>query len=138
MSKHDLAVAARLKQFRKLFVDNHMDIAAPLLEISRGKLGNMESGETAVDVKVINLLQKKYGLNRDWLMDGKGNMRSNDTRKKTGLMGTIEMGDRIDKLTTEILILTKNLNKAWQIIERHEREIDRQAKEIEKLRDGSR
>ncbi|MCZ4244918.1 hypothetical protein [Pedobacter punctiformis] len=128
--KNDLATAKRLREFRKEFVDNNVDNAGPMLNISKAKLNRMENGENAIDVNVVKILKTKYNLNQAWLFDNKGNKQIKDISKKTSLTTSIELGDRLDSMKTEILILTKNLNRAWEIIERHEKTIDRLEKAL--------
>ncbi|RZJ92441.1 MAG: XRE family transcriptional regulator [Chryseobacterium sp.] len=132
-SQIDLGIANRFKEFRKKHVANNMNDASTLLSLAKSQISRVERGEEQLKVATINIMVKKFGLNREWLLDNVGNPIKKDSSKKTGLMTSIEMGDRIDKLTTEVLVLSKNLQKAWDIIERHEKEIERQAKEIGRL-----
>lgn len=126
--KHDLGIAQRFKEFRKKHVDNNIKLAGPILGISKSKLSDIENGKNAMDMGVVKLLQKNHKLNESWLIRGEGNMLADDTTKKSSLQRSIEMGDRINALSAEVLILSKNLNRAWQIIERHEKEIERLSK----------
>ncbi|RNL54541.1 hypothetical protein [Pedobacter jejuensis] len=123
--KADLGVAQRFKEFRKEFVANNMIEAEPLLNLAKSQISRIERGEEPITVATIKLLVINYDLNRDWLLDNQGNKQKKDLSKKTGLATMNEMGDRIDTLSNEISILKQNLKKAWEIIERHDSEIDK-------------
>ena len=127
MAKHDLGIASRFKEFRKKHVANNMNGAAEVLGISKSTIGRIEQGEDPIPLKVITLLQRKFNLNRDWLLESRGNPVKAESKSRPTINILEDLNNRIDGLTTEVLILSKNLNKAWDLIEQ-------QGKLIEQLR----
>jgi transcriptional regulator with XRE-family HTH domain len=117
MAKYDLGIAGRFKEFRKKYVANNMNDAAEVMGISKSTIGRIEQGEDPIPLKVITLLQKKFNLNRDWLLESRGNPVKDNAKPKNTITYLEDINSRIDSLATEVLILNKNLNKAWQIIE---------------------
>ena len=123
--KHDMAVAARFKEFRLKHISKNSIEAGKLLEIPQSRISRIENGEQPLTVELTKQMIKKFGLNRDWLIDNTGNMIKSDRSKKTGLETSIQMGDRIDALNTKIRLLEANLNHAHSVIDIINKRLDR-------------
>jgi len=123
--RHDMAVAARFKEFRIKHISKNSIEAGEKLGIPQSRISRIENGEQPVTVALTKEMVKKYSLNRDWLIDNLGNMIKTDRSKKTGLESSIQMGDRIDALNTKIRLLEANLNNAYKVIETIQKRLDR-------------
>lgn len=125
--KHDMAIAGRFKFFRKKFIDNHSRLAGEKLGIAQSRISGIENGINPVSAPLIKIMQNKFHLNRDWLLDNVGDPQKKDVKPKPTALFLTELDSKITELSTEVLVLSKNLDRAWQIIEQ-------QGKLIEQLR----
>jgi len=124
-TRFDLGRAERFRYFRKKYVANGMQNAEKLLTIGKTRISRIEKGEEQIPITIIDLLVKDFDLNRDWLLENKGNPIKNDQTIKTGLQSTMQMGDRIDALNTKIRLLEANLNHAHYVIDTINKRLDR-------------
>ena len=129
--RHDMAIAGRFKFFRKKFIDNHSKYAAEKLGIAQSRISGIENGIHPVSAPLIKILQVKFQLNRDWLLDNIGDPQKKEVKPKPTSLFLLELDSKITALSTEVIVLSKNLDKAWEIIEQ-------QGKLIEKLRNQNR
>ncbi|MFC4213490.1 hypothetical protein ACFOWA_20015 [Pedobacter lithocola] len=133
-NKYDLGQAQRFRIFRKKFINNNSATAAKDLSIAQSRISGIESGKFPIGPPLIKLLEQKYQLNKYWLLDNIGVPQKGEQKTRPTPLLISELGDKIDKLTTEVLVLSKNLDRAWQIIERLNKELEHQQKDIEKLK----
>ena len=124
--KHDMAIAARFKEYRKKYVSNNSIEAAQEIGIPQSRISRIESGEQPVTMPLIKLLTKKFGLNSDWLLYNVG--KPTDAAKKiSSLEKGMALQDKVHELITQVQILSVNQTKLWNIVEQ-------QAKTIEDLK----
>lgn len=132
--RHDVGMAKRFKDFRKQYIDNNQKHAADLMGIPQSRVSYIENGANPITTEIIKHLEERYKLNPKWLLNGEKPILKTETDKSNTLKNTISLNDRIDRLTQEVLILTKNLTKAWSIIERQESEINSIQKQLNELK----
>ncbi|MDQ1139483.1 MAG: XRE family transcriptional regulator [Chryseobacterium sp.] len=124
--KHDMAVAARFKEFRVKNISKNSIEAGLQIGIPQSRISRIESGEQPVTMPIIKVLTKKFGLNSDWLLHNLG--KPTDAAKKaSSLEKSMQLQEKVDSLITQVKILDVNQTKLWNIVEQ-------QAKLIEDLR----
>lgn len=64
----------RIKDLRKNKLKVTQDVFAAKINISRSNLGNIETGKVGVTDRVLVDICKAYGINREWLEHGTGEM----------------------------------------------------------------
>ncbi len=64
----------RIKFLRKNELKVTQDVFAAKISISRSNLGNIETGKVGVTDRVLTDICKAYGVNREWLENGTGEM----------------------------------------------------------------
>lgn len=119
----DPAIITRFIRFREKHIAEKQEDAAKELKISWSTLWRYEKGETGIPTKVVKLLQERYKLNPEWLLTGKGKDQV-DAKPRTLTTDIGDLRDIIDQLTTQVQILTANQNRAWDVIERQQKEIE--------------
>ena len=124
-NKYDLGQAQRFRFFRKKFIDNNSAIASKALNIPQSRISGIENGKFPIAQPLIKLLEEKYQLNKYWLLDNTGVPQKGEQKTRPTPLILSELGDKVDKLTTEVLVLSKNLDRAWQIIERLDKELEK-------------
>ena len=121
--KYDKGIANRFTEFRKTYVAKTQSEAAPIFGIGQSRLSYIEKAVNRVPDEIIKFLEKEYNMNVNWLISGEKPVLKTEREKKNTLTTTLEMNDRIDKLNQQVLILTKNLERAFGIIEDHQQTI---------------
>ena len=74
LSEADLAICARLKTFRKDVLGMSREAFGEKLGVSGVVVQTMEDGRKAVRDPQLEMLCQAYGLSREWLLYGKGEM----------------------------------------------------------------
>lgn len=67
-------MTARIKQLRKQLGLSQDEFANKLGLKSRGKIANIEFGKIPVDESFLNLVCTVFGVNKEWLISGDGDM----------------------------------------------------------------
>lgn len=62
----------RFKEFRKEVLKKTQVELAEELGIARASITNWEQGENVIPEYIINLLESKYGMSKEWLITGTG------------------------------------------------------------------
>lgn len=62
-----------LRLFRKIIGKTQHELAADL-DVSRSTISNIERGVTFIRVDYLDRMYRKFGLNINWLLTGKGNI----------------------------------------------------------------
>lgn len=70
-------VGERVKKIRQELGLKQVEFSQSIL-ISQGFLAEIETGKKNPSPRVVFTLCQKYGINPKWLVDGKGNKRTND------------------------------------------------------------
>lgn len=120
---HNKAIAARFKELRTQHLKLTAIQMAEAIGVSQSRISKIESAGLSVPNSIITILVTKFDVNRDWLLDKVG-QPIDKKGKKSSLVKAMTLQDTVDGLKTEVLILSKNLNKAWEIIERLNRDVE--------------
>ena len=128
-NKYDLGQAQRFRIFRKQYIDNNSATASTHLGIPQSRISGIESGKFPISQPLINKLESMYNLNKYWLLDNTGTPLKGEVKSRPTPLVLSELGDKVDQLTTQVLILTSNLDRAWKIIERLDKEIEKLSNE---------
>lgn len=121
---YDLGMAERFKTFRKKYISTNGYDAAKELGLSQTTISRFERGLYRINADLIKLLAEKYKLNRDWLIDNKGEPLITDKERKSTIVDINKLKDQTDALTNELMIMNKNQNKLWDIVEQQGKAID--------------
>lgn len=121
--KYDKGMANRFTEFRKTYVAKTQLEAAPIFGIGQSRLSYIEKGVNRIPDELIKFLEKEYNMNINWLISGEKPVLKDAKEKKNTLTTTIDLNDRIDKLSQQVLILTKNLERAFGVIENQQQAI---------------
>ena len=73
----------RVKMLRKHLNLSQGDFAA-LVNCSYGSISNIENGHTGANQKTLNKIINATNVNRDWLLNGEGEMTFNETVRVSG------------------------------------------------------
>jgi len=123
-ARHDMPMANRFKEFRKAYIDKSSVVTAQKLEMAQSNISYMERGMAPISSSTIKLMEKEYNLNPRWLLYGEKPVLKGKVEKTNTILDVGFLNNRIDTLATEMEILRANLNHAWDIIERQQKQID--------------
>lgn len=121
--KHDMAIAARFKEFRKKYISKNSIEAAEEIGITQSRVSRIESGEQPVTMPIIKVLNKKYSLNIEWLLKNIGGPVDKATKSNT-LEKSMALQNKVHELITQVQILSVNQTKLWNIVEQQEKTIE--------------
>lgn len=68
----------RFKEFRKEVLKKTQVELAEELGIARASITNWERGDNVIPDYIINLLEAKYGMSKEWLITGTGEPKKRD------------------------------------------------------------
>lgn len=123
IQKHDLGAANRLSEVRKKILKMKQVKLAEILGFPQTNLSAMENGSRRISMNILLQLEKDYGINPQYIINGKTPKVIGEKEKSTTLSNTMQMNDKIDRLIKEVMVLTRNLDAAWKLIENQERRI---------------
>lgn len=130
-ASEDLGRAKRFADVRKKYVHISQREAEKMLKVSAGNLSNIESGHRSITLRFLEKLSP-YNINPNYILHGEKPVILGKDEKSNTLIDVKALSNRIDKLENNTKILVSNLDKAWEIISRHEKTIDELQKEIGK------
>jgi len=129
--KHDMSRAKRLAEVRSKYIHKNQGEANTMLGLSRGVISTLERGQISITVRFLEKLIP-YGINPNYVLHGELPKKLDENVKTNTLLDVKSLSNRIDKLELVTKILTGNLDKAWQLIERHEKTIDELERQLVK------
>ena len=68
----------RFKRFRKEILKKSQVEIAEELGVTQPAIGSWERGEREIPIYIINLLELKYGMSKEWLITGAGEPKKRD------------------------------------------------------------
>ncbi|MGD9950514.1 MAG: helix-turn-helix domain-containing protein [Desulfobulbus sp.] len=75
-------IGSRLKWIRERLGMSGAEFGASI-GISQSKIADLERGKTKISIELMGLLERKYGISRDWLIEGIGHWERSTLIKKT-------------------------------------------------------
>lgn len=108
----------RLKEIRNNLGLNQIEFGEGL-SLTRDHISRMEKGTRSITTKTINMISKVYGVNKEWLLTGKGEMFNNffpglnvdeDVKKLTQMIFELEEEDR-EVIINLIEMFNKKINQ---------------------------
>jgi transcriptional regulator with XRE-family HTH domain len=75
-------IGLRLKWIREHLGMSGAEFGASI-GISQSKIADLERGKTKISVELMGLLERRYGISRDWLIEGLGHWERSQLIKKT-------------------------------------------------------
>lgn len=133
--KHDMGIAKRLEEVRTKYIDKNQGEANKKLGLSRGQISLLERGQVSVTLRFLQKLAP-YNINPNYILLGEKPVILKDVEKTNSLLASLQVNDRLDKLERYSKITTANLDKAWELISRHEKTIEALQGKIEQLNRG--
>jgi len=97
-----MEVHNRLKQVRKYFNLSIRDFAKEIY-FSHSVYGQVEYGSKEPNNRIIQLICSKFGVNKDWILTGKGNMFSSEP-PDIRLEKILEIYNMVDETLKECLL----------------------------------
>ncbi len=129
----DLKMAERFHYFRKKYVDENMVKAADKIGISKTWISNVESGQRPINnLKVVNSLITKFGLNQEWLATGQGDEKK-EPQVSTETTKIRDVHQDVVTIERSLKILQNNINKMFDILEKQNKIIEQLNGRIENL-----
>ena len=91
-------IGSRLKWVRERLKMSGAEFGANI-GIPQSKIADLERGKTKISIEVMGLLERGYGISRDWLIDGVG-----DWERSTLIKNTIEKLEVVEEILPEMLL----------------------------------
>lgn len=123
--------AKRFKDFRITFIDEVQMRAAEKMNITRGFLSSLESGNKRPGLDLIEFLMDKYSLNPEWLATGLGHKQTTGPAKSTAAGSLQKAVADLAAMRKSMKILHSNMNQLYDIVEKQQKQIDELTKRIE-------
>lgn len=95
-----MSINERMKEVRTYFELTQEEFGARL-GYGRAHISMLESGARQPTDRIINDISRIYGVNREWLVDGIGEMRGDETAFIEAIVGSLGVIDPEDR---EILV----------------------------------
>ena len=100
----------RIREARK-HSEYTQQVASEKLEIARAYLAQVETGKETPSGRLLNSMATVYGVNRDWLINGIGDMVSGEP---VNLIDKLDLDKPMSKLVEHILETYGQLNERDQ------------------------
>lgn len=113
----------RYKELRKSLGLSREDFAKKLGLKSRGKIENIEAGRVIPDESFINLTCKTYKVNYHWLVNGTGEMFSDDDGDAQAIIDSVMTSDNEFAKKT-LVAFAKLSEEQWELIRNIIKEIE--------------
>lgn len=104
----EMKIFERIRKLRKDVLHMTQKEFAESIKISRSNLGNIETEKVAVTNRVIYDICEKHNINRDWIVDGigniftdRGNSLDNEVSFREGILKILSEMDKSDWETLE-------------------------------------
>lgn len=104
-------IGARLKWVREHLGMSGVEFGTKI-GLSQSKIADLERGKTKISIEVMNLLEREYGISRDWLIDGFG-----DWKKSAAIETVIKKIEEFEAELTQLPLTTKILHAQGLISE---------------------
>jgi len=129
VTRYDKAMANRFVELRKNHLNQTQKECAEALGLPQSRLSYIEGAVQGISPELIKKLEHLYNINPKWLLIGEKPVFKNKKEKSNTIIDVSAINDRIDKLVKEVIILNKNLDRAYELISNQQKEIDRLTKE---------
>ncbi|MCY1522126.1 hypothetical protein D9M68_569710 [compost metagenome] len=116
--------SSRLAYFRKKFIAKSSTEASEILKIERTTYWRMETGRTPISSELLNILQKKYNLNTDFIISGLMPIQKDKPNQFPGAT-LAEVNVALNTLEKMLKIMQINQNIMFDKMEAMEKEIER-------------
>lgn len=104
-------IGDRIKKIREVF-DLTQDQFADQLGYHRSHISLLEKGERRVTERIVKDICRTFGINREWLINGEGEMRGNERQFIEAVVNSLGVMDEEDRtLLTLYLQLTPEQRK---------------------------
>jgi transcriptional regulator with XRE-family HTH domain len=96
-----IAVNARLKEIRTTLKLSQSDFANGI-HLSQSSYAKLELEQRGVNNRIIDLVATRYGVNKDWILTGKGDMF--DVRPNVKLQELIDIFNELDDVFQDYIL----------------------------------